>query len=596
MTMKNERPFTVPESVANPGRRAMMQGAAVLAVGTAAAAVAPTARAAAAPGPETGWVQPTTVVVASPKKNVVETESGKIFGYSRRGTITFKGIPYGATTTGRARFQPARKPVPWAGVRSALYWGHVAPQDYTDTLDARRVGWTHDDEAFMCRWEDGYSSEDCLHLNVWTPSINDNAKRPVMVWIHGGGYTSGSDQEMRMYPGGSLSRRGDVVVVSVNHRLGVLGYGNFMEYGPQYASSPNLGQLDLVVALQAIPTNISTFGGDPNRELIFGQSGGGAKVTVLMGMPSAQGLFHRAVVESGSSLRQGTPEASARVAAGVVAALGLSKATFERIHELPVQQIIQATVTAQRIAAASGAGAGSGIGGFGPVVDGNILPRHAFDPTAPSYSAQVPLIVGTVLNEFFNTVQMGDAALEDMTEVQALQRLGGHNRGFFNAGLGSGARKVFNAYRRLHPNATPFEAFSVISATSGVRLTALTQAARKAAQGGAPAYNYWFQWQTPILDGRPRAYHTSELPFVFYNTERCAYATGGGPDALQLGGVMADAWISFARNGDPNHAGMPHWPQYNGATLPTMIFDNDTRAVNDPDGEVREAIEEALKA
>ncbi|HEY7838326.1 MAG TPA: carboxylesterase family protein, partial [Terriglobales bacterium] len=540
----------------------------------------------------TGWVQPSVSIIASPKKNIVETENGKIFGYSRRGTITFKGIPYGATTTGRARFQPPSNPKPWTGVRSSLYWGHVSPQDYTDTFDAQRAGWNHDDEAFMCRWEDGHSSEDCLHLNVWTPSINDNAKRPVMVWIHGGGYTAGSDQEMRMYPGGSLSRRGDVVVVSVNHRLGVLGYGNFMEYGTQYSSSPNIGQLDLVAALQWIKNNISNFGGDPNRVLIFGQSGGGAKVSVLMGMPLAKGLFHRAVVESGSSLRQGTPEASARVAAGVVAALGLSKATFERIHELPVQQLIQATVTAQRIAAAAGAGGGPGIGGFGPVVDGNILPRNSFDPDASPYSAQVPLIVGTVYNEFYNTVQMGDISLEDMTLAEARQRLSSRGRG----GLGQDASRVIQAFQAAHPTATPFEVFSVIAATSSMRRNALTQAARKAAQGGAPAYNYWFQWQTPILDGRPRAFHTSELPFVFYNTERCAYMTGGGPDALKLGGVMADAWISFARTGDPNHAGLPNWPKYDAATVPTMIFDNDVRAVNDPDGEVRKAIDEAMKS
>src|SRR6185437_3250245 len=200
---------------------------------------------------------------------------------------------------------------------------------------------------------------------------------------------------------------------------------------------------------------------------------------------------------------------------------------------------------------------------------------------ASPYSAEVPLIVGTVYNEFYNTVQMGDISLEDMTLAEARQRLSSRGRG----GLGQDASRVVQAFQAAHPTATPFEVFSVIAATSSMRRNALTQAARKAAQGGAPAYNYWFQWQTPILDGRPRAFHTSELPFVFYNTERCAYATGGGPDALKLGGVMADAWISFARTGDPNHAGMPNWPKSASATVPTMIFNNDVRAVKDPDDE-----------
>lgn len=571
-------------------RRTLLKGATAAAAGTAAGAFTATARAAtlgAAAGPETPYVAASNVISASPKKNIVETDSGKVFGYVQNGVITFQGVPYGASTAGRARYLPPTKPAPWAGVRSALHWGPVSPQAYTNTLDARRGGWQHDDESFMFRWQDGSPGEDCLNLNVWTPSVNDNAKRPVMVWIHGGGYTSGSSHELRMYPGDGLVRRGDVIVVSLNHRLGALGYANLMDFSPNYASSPNLGMLDLVAGLKWIQNNIANFGGDPGKVLLFGQSGGGAKISVLMGMPSAQGLFHRAVVESGSSLRQGTPESSARIAAAMVAELGLSKATIERIHQVSVDDIIQAAERAGRVASAAGAEAGR----WGPVVDGHILPRDAFDPAAPSYSASVPLLVGNVYNEFYNSVQMGDPTLDaTMTMADARQRLSSRGRG----GLGADAGKVIQAFQAAHPHATPFEVFSVIAAASSMRRNALLQATRKAQQNAAPAYNYWFQWQTPVLDGRPRAYHCSELPFVFYQTETCDFMTGGGPGALKLGGLMADAWISFARNGDPNHAGLPAWPKFDGTTVPTMIFDNESRVVNDPDAEVRKAIDEAM--
>jgi para-nitrobenzyl esterase len=593
--MNRKKKESKGRSSQNFSRRDLMKGAAALAAGTAASALAPPALlpAAEAQAPAAPYVARAVTVVASPKKNVVEIDSGKIFGYLRDGVITFKGIPYGASTAGKNRFMPPAKPEPWAGVRSALYWGPVAPQPFCNTLDAPRSGWKHDDESFMFDWEDGHSSEDCLRINVWTKSINDNARRPVMMWIHGGGYVAGSDQELRMYPGENLVRRGDVVSVSVNHRLGVLGYLNLMDYGEEYASSPNVGMLDLVAALEWVKTNIGNFGGDPNRVLIFGQSGGGAKVSVLMGMPMAQGLFHRGVVESGTSLRQNTPENSARVAASVLAELGLTKATIGKIHELPVDDIIEAAVHSQRVAAAEGVGV-AGTGGWGPVVDGKILPRNAWDPTGPSCSASVPLIVGNVLNEFFNSVQMEDPSVDDWSMAEVRKRLSGSGTGFLRGGLGKGADHVIEVFQKAYPHATPFEIFSRVSAIRVMRLNALTQAARKAEQRAAPAYNYWFWRQTPILDGRARVFHCSELPFVFYNTERCATMTGGGPDALDLAGRMADAWINFARTGNPNHPGLPEWPAFDPKTIPTMVFNDQCAVKNDPDGEIRKAILEAV--
>jgi para-nitrobenzyl esterase len=596
--VRKQKEYTYSRSSKNISRRAMMKGGAALAAGTAASALArPTlVSAASAHDPSAPYVPQVVTIVASASKNVVETDSGRVFGYLQDGVVTFKGIPYGASTAGKNRFMPPVKPARWAGVRSALDWGPVAPQPF-----AYLTGGKQDDASFMFQREDGHSSEDCLRINVWTPSINDNARRPVMMWIHGGGFFSGSAQSSPACRGDNLVRRGDVVVVSMNHRLGVLGYANLMDYGDQYASSPNVGMLDIVAALEWVKTNVSNFGGDPNKVLIFGQSGGGSKVTTLMAMPSAKGLFHRAAVQSGTGhLRVANADDAARTAAAVIGELDLTKSTVGKIHELPVDQIIEAGVHSRRAAAESGMNPGYREAAdfldleWVPVFDGKVLPRQPWSPDAPPYSADVPLLVGSTLNETHNSIQMGDASLEAMSMAEVRKRLSGRVNNYRNAGLGQAVDHVIEVFQKGHPGATPFTIFSILSATATRRLTSLTMAARKNAQGAAPAFNYWFQWQTPTLDGRPRAFHTSELPFVFYNTERCASMTGGGPDALDLGGRIADAWIHFAHNGDPNHSLLPHWPPYDPAKVPTMIFDSKSVMENDPDGEVRTAIVGAL--
>lgn len=595
--MEKEGP--VGRSCKTISRRALIRGTAALGAGTAASVLAPStlvsmAQAEVLPAPP--YVAQAVTIAASPSKNIVETDSGKVFGYVQDGVVTFKGIPYGASTTGKNRFMPPVKPAPWAGVRSTLSWGPVSPQAFAYMTNGR-----NDVASFVFQRDDGHASEDCLRINVWTPSINDNARRPVMVWIHGGGFFSGSAQTSPAYQGDNLVRRGDVVVVSVNHRLGVLGYSNLMEYGEQYAGSGNVGMLDLVAALEWVKTNISNFGGDPNRVLVFGQSGGGCKITTLMAMPSAKGLFHRAVVESGTAhLRVATADDAAHMAAAVMGELDLSKSSIAKIHELPVDQIVDAGVHAQRADAESGMNFGyRDAAGFldlawVPVFDGRILPRQPWGPTAPPDSADVPLLVGTVLNETYNSIQMGDASLDGMTMAEVKKRFSGRVNNYRNAALGPATDHVIEVFQKAYPEATPFTIFSVLSATATGRKTALNMAAQKAAQGAAQAYNYWFRWQTPILDGRPRAFHSSDLAFVFYNTERCASMTGGGPEALDLAGRMADAWIHFARNGDPNHSGLPHWPAYDAAKIPTMIFNTECVMKNDPDGEIRMAIVEAL--
>jgi para-nitrobenzyl esterase len=562
-------------------RRSLLSGAAALGGGAALSGIVAPAQTAApvVPGHESQFHP----IVASATKNIVETDSGKVYGYSRDGVIGYRGIPYGGDTSGKNRFLPPTKPAPWTGVRSALYWGWVSPTTQNATWDGRRAAWAHDDEAFMFEWDDGQPTEDCLRINVWTSAL-DNKKRPVLFWIHGGGMTSGSDNELRAYDGENLARSHDVVVVSINHRLGVLGFLNLMEYGEQYAASPNVSMLDIIQALQWVGTNISNFGGDPGRVMIFGQSGGGSKVGTIMGMPAAKGLFHRASIQSGSGLRQNTPDVAAKVAHATLAELGITKDTIGKLHtDFTFQQIVQAGMIGQRKAAAGTSATPGVLGvGWGPVVDGKLLPRNTWDPAAPDASAGVPLIVGTVLNESYNTVQMGNAALEDVDAEGAKKLLAPI--------MGAHTDQVFAVAQKLFPRAKPFEQFSRAAAMRQ-RLSAIRQAELKTQQGGA-AYHYRFDFQSPMCDGRARAFHTSELPFCFRNAMLCAKLTGNVPAAHQLSARVAGAWASFAATGDPNHAGIPKWEAFNEKT-PTMLFDTECRLEHDPDAELHQAVKEA---
>jgi para-nitrobenzyl esterase len=535
-----------------PTRRAVLQGAAAL---TAAAVLTPNAAEADSHEAEANRYTGDRPV-ASISKNVVETECGKVAGYESGGIMTFKGIPYGDTTEGGNRFMAPAKPKPWTGVKSAWHWSWVAPQNITSSWGGRRLGWHHDDESFMFQWTDGQPSEDCLRVNVWTPAA-DARKRPVMFWIHGGGFVNGHSNELATYDGENLARRGDVVVVSVNHRLGPLGFMNLSAYGDHYAHSANVGVLDLVAALEWVKTNIGNFGGDAGNVLIFGQSGGGGKVSTLMGMPAAKGLFHRAVIQSsGTLIRQLTVDTSQKTAAAMLKELAIDPSNLDKLHQIPNEDIIEASV---RLSAAQ-----SGIGGWGPVVDGRDLPRNVWDPAAPETSATVPLMVGSVLNEMGNSIQMGSASYEDMSMDEVKQRLSKQFPGSADA--------VIGAIQKAHTIHKPFDIYAIAGGLPR-RVDVITAASLKAEQGKAPAYVYKFVRQCPLLDGRPRAYHCSELPFVFYNSERSSSMTGGGPVPMELAGRISDAWINFARKGNPNHPGLPQWPAFSKDTKPTMVFD-----------------------
>ncbi len=552
------------------GRRSILKGAAFVA---GASATMPVLAATGDGAP----ADTDTTVVARAVTAVVEIQTGKIAGYIGRGTYAFKGIPYAATTEGANRFLPPKKPKPWAGVRSSRSYGFICPQD-------KGTGRQNDEEAFIFQWNDAYEGEDCLRINVWTPGINDNKKRPVMVWLHGGGFAAGSGNDIPAFDGENLARYGNVVVVTLNHRLNLLGYMDLSQYGEKYAQSGNVGMLDIVAALEWVRDNIAVFGGDPGRVMIFGQSGGGGKASTLMGMPSAKGLFHRAAVESGSFSLSSTQEKSRKLAALVVAELGLGPDTIDRLHTLPYADLKRAAdavmrknnppmgrvLDIRRLAESLN---------FGPVIDGKVVPEPLFRGKAPLITADVPMIIGTTLNEFATGINhpefelMTDADLESRAEA-------------FYPGHG---KTVVAAFRQRTPGARPADLWSRI-ASAPVRQGAVRQAAAKAALNKAPAYLYWFTWQTPILDGRPRAFHCAEIPFVFRNTDRCANMTGGGEDARALSKKIADAWIQFARTGNPNHPGIPEWKPFSPKTAATMVFDNQVELQLDPDGAERKSL------
>jgi para-nitrobenzyl esterase len=525
-------------------------------------------------------------MVVTDKGSVAETVYGKVRGFQRNRIHIFRGIPYGGDTGGTNRFMPASKPKPWTGVRSALYYGPVSPH-------GPRAGWANDENAFLFQWNDGIAGEDMLRINVWTPGLNDGRKRTVMFWIHGGGYTSGSGQELMAYEGENLCKRGDVVVVTMNHRLNALGYFNLVEAGGEkYARSANVGMTDLVAALEWIRDNITQFGGNPDSVMIFGQSGGGGKVCTLMAMPAAKGLFHRAAVQSGSMLGAQSGERSAEFAAAVLKQLEISKSNIDQIQAVPYEKLAEAANTVLRNLRRPASGpalpgpnfrAFSSNPGWGPSVDGIDIPHSPWGEQAPAESANVPLLVGTVLNEF--TTGMDKPDCFSLTKDELYSRV----RAVYGAEKG---KKVIDAFQSGHPKANPFQLWSILSAHS-VRGAAIRQAKMKAVQGGAPAYLYWFQWQTPVLDGRPMAFHCADITFCFDNADVCETMTGGGSAALRLSARMGQAWINFAKTGDPNHGDLPKWKPVSESVAPTMIFDDVCVVVNNGDDGEQAAINAA---
>ena len=518
-------------------------------------------------------------VIAS-GKTVAETTAGKISGFRRNGVYIFKGVPYGASTAGTRRFMPPVNPEPWSGIRNALQYGRICPnQDSAHfNTDGKNLASTDEDAFVLHRGAAAtIPGEDCLRLNLWTPEINGSHKRPVMVFMHGGGFSSGSGHDLLSYDGENLARNHDAVVVTHNHRLNVYGYLNLQELGgEEYASSANVGLLDIVAVLAWVRENITTFGGDPGCVTIFGQSGGGGKVLALMAMPAAKGLFHRAIVQSGPFLKSLSPDYSGRLAELVLAEVGLSKSRVRELQAIPVDSLSGAAAEAMKKMPSHQSSLRQVYGehNWGPTVDGRILPRHPFDPDAPEVSAEVPLLTGSNLHEIVNGLDRPETQAMPMDELHQLvsQEFGEHSKG------------IIDAYRRDYPQATPFDLYAAIAAAS-FRRPACEQAIRKAAFRRAPAYAYIYAWRTPVLDGRPGPFHAAELAFTFDNAELCDHYSGGSIGAIVLSKQISTAWVSFARTGNPNHDDLPYWPKYTSERRATMQFDSTCAVRNDPEGQ-----------
>lgn len=522
-------------------------------------------------------LRPSQLFAATPP--IVETTHGRVRGYRNDDVHTFKGIRYGESTAGANRFMPPKAPAPWAGVRDASDYGYSTPQTNPAPAGApaRAAALTEIFASSNGYRSDPAESEDCLFLNVWTRSLSQDAKRPVLVWLHGGGFSSGSASAL-LYDGTNMASRSNVVVVGINHRLNVFGYTHLAEIGGKdYANSGNAGQLDIILALQWVRDNIDRFGGDPSRVLIFGESGGGAKVSFLLASPPAKGLFHRAVIESGPGIVMAEPASATHAAELLLSELNIKPAELSRIHELPTTQVLAAYFAALKKIPVGGLGGGP----FSPVLTADVLPAHPFAPTASPVGADVPVIVGWNRTEA-TLFQIGDAAAFTLDDKGLDTRL----QGLF----ADRAPRIKQAYMKA--GGSPSDIYFRIASDQLMGANSILLAERKAALNRAPAYLYRFDWAAPVLDGRLRSPHGMEMSFVFDNTaEGGSLLTGGGPRPAKLAAQMRATWAAFAETGNPNAGTLPQWRPYDTKSRNTMLFNDESRSVNDPDSAERQAMQ-----
>ncbi|GAA0246020.1 carboxylesterase/lipase family protein [Rhodanobacter caeni] len=479
---------------------------------------------------------------------VARLRSGRVAGQREQGIHVFRGIPYGADTAPR-RFQRAVQELPWRGVRDALDYGLAAPQTSAE----------------------GPGSEDCLYLNVWTPALRDGGKRPVLVYIHGGAFSNGSGSDP-LYDGTHLCQRGDVVVITINHRLNLFGYLYLAQLGGEvFADSGNVGQLDLIQALQWVQQHAAEFGGDAGKVTVFGQSGGGAKIATLMAMPEAKGLFHRAWTMSGQQVTAAGPRAASQRAQLV---LDHFQADADALRRTPMEKLLQAMKIRDPSRMES-----TGLY-LGPVLDSHVLPSHPFWPEAPAQSAGIPMVIGNTHDE--TRAFLGhDPANFDLTWDDLPARLEKQQYVDLLPSV------VIAEYRRLYPDYTPSEVFFAAT-TAGRSWRGAVEELEVRARQGAPTWAYELDWYDRHGDAaRLRAFHTLDIPLVFHNPQQPGSRTGSSADATRMADAMSDALLALARHGDPNHKGLPRWDNYSLARRQTMLFDTAIRQADDPRGAER---------
>lgn len=491
----------------------------------------------------------------------ITTTAGEAEGVVRDGVISLKGLPFGADTSGAGRFRPPRAAAPWTGVRPALFYGPTAPQSPSTEGIIGRDGFA-EDNFLLYRGSDGcIQDEDCLRLNAWAP-VSASGPLPVMVYLHGGGFAFGSGNDLRAYDGANLARSRDVVVVTGNHRLNVLGYLDLASTGaPGWDSSVNLGMQDIVLMLEWVRDNIATVGGDPDNITVFGQSGGGGKVAALQSMPSAEGLFHKAIIQSGPGTAMQRDE-SRRLTSEVLERLEVDTANLAALADTDLPRLLTEV---------------GGITCWAPCVDGEVIAEDFVgQPGAPrgGRSSRIPLLTGSNYNELTNAVDRPAERECTSDDVDAA----------LEVRVGDQAGPLREAVERDHPGANPFAVRCAIE-DGRWRAAAYAQYVSRADEG-APSYNYVFEYVPDVLDGRTGVYHSAEIAYVFNNATRCENQTGDTPGSRRMAELMSKAWAAFARTGSPSIPELPDWPSPAEERDVTMVFDEQPRLAKSLDAEL----------